>query len=78
MSDHPEVPRIEFNQDGVSLNIEEAVARFRDQLLRWSRIVEHQGDSTFLLHIGMRPCDCDSSLFGLDPNCYLHGEGTLA
>lgn len=29
MSDHPEVPRVEFDDSGYSMNKDEAVARFR-------------------------------------------------
>lgn len=71
MSDSHEVPRVEFNDDGRSMNIDEAVAAFRD-ILR-SKLVT-VSDQRFALSIVMRPCDCDTTLDGRDQHCPLHGD----
>lgn len=70
MSDHPEVPRVTLNDDGESLNIEEAVEAFRKMLLanvgrRWAG---------FAVKVEMRECDCDLDLSGRDDYCPLHGD----
>jgi hypothetical protein len=69
MSDHPEVPRVEFDEDGESMNIEQAVKRFRELLELspgWERNV--------VLKVAIRPCDCDSDIRGRDSFCALHGD----
>jgi hypothetical protein len=77
MSDHPETPRVEFNDDGLSLNIEEAVEEFRRRLLKWKAVVEETGEAvTFEGLFRMRPCDCEESLSGRDEHCPLHGDKT--
>lgn len=74
MSDHPEVPRFTFNDDGESLNLEEAVAKFRRQLESVSALVAKHGVIEHAVIIEARPCDCESSLSGHDPYCPLHGD----
>jgi hypothetical protein len=73
MSDHPEVPRVEFNEDGESMNVKEATARFLRIL---SELEEHacNGEQVYNLRIVVRACDCDYSLTGHDPECVLHGD----
>jgi hypothetical protein len=74
MSDHPEVPRVEFDDDGESMNVEQAVAKFRRLLtdmltdLPGCGVIEHS------IKIEMRPCDCDSDIRGRDSYCPLHGD----
>jgi hypothetical protein len=73
VSDHPEVPRVEMNEDGESMNVEQAVARFRRIL---GELEEHcmNGEQVYSLHIVVRQCDCDSDIRGRDAYCPLHGD----
>jgi hypothetical protein len=73
MSSNPEVPRVEMNEDGESMNIEGAVARFRRIL---AELEEHcpNGEQVYNLHIVVRACDCDSDISGRDDYCPLHGD----
>jgi hypothetical protein len=72
VSDHPEVPRVEMNEDGESMNVEQAVVRFRRIL---AELGEHacNGEQVYNLHIVVRACDCDSDITGRDDYCPLHG-----
>jgi len=73
VSEHPEVPRVEFNFDGESMNVEEAVERFRRLLVSENTKAEgHQW--AFNVHVTLRPCDCDETLSGRDEYCPLHGD----
>lgn len=76
MSDHPEVPRVEFNDNGESLNVEQAVAKFREILRHGKGHYDFgmKGEYHIKLNIVMRPCDCDSALDGRDEYCPLHGD----
>lgn len=74
MSDHPDVPRVEFNSDGMSMNIEEAVDEFRRILLDFAEDQVPIGPVKFRLNIEMRECDCDSDITGRDEGCPLHGD----
>lgn len=75
---HPEVPRVEFDDDGVSMNIEQAVERFRHLLRDGSNTVaEIDGSFEFTVGVKMRPCDCDSDIRGRDESCPLHGNPHL-
>jgi len=76
VSDHPEVPRVEFNFDGESMNVEEAVNRFRRLLTEGAKVVESRGEEVISLQVNMRACDCDYSLDGRDKECALHGDKT--
>jgi len=69
MSDHPEIPRVEFNEDGESMNVEQAVERFRRML-----VTLPHGTSYFKINVEVRPCDCDSDIRGRDDYCPLHGD----
>jgi len=69
VSDHPEVPRVEFNGDGESMNVEQAVERFRQSL-----ITLPHGTTYFKVNVAVRPCDCDSDITGRDAYCVLHGD----
>lgn len=73
MSDHPDVPRVEFDDNGRSMDIEWAVNEFRALLQEKAKLVP-QGDLTFTLTIEMRQCDCDESFTGRDDGCPLHGD----
>jgi hypothetical protein len=76
MSDHPEVPRVEFDESGYSMNKEEAVARFR-RLLETAEermLQKESGWAAFSIKVEIRPCDCDSTLAGHDEYCALHGD----
>lgn len=73
MSDHPEVPRVEFDFDGESMNVEQAVERFRRLLLSENRKADGHQWAVYL-HITLRPCDCETTLSGLDEYCPLHGD----
>lgn len=80
MSDHPEVPRFVINDDGESMNFEQAVAKFRDLLDEIRNDLAGDDSYTVICHtvsLEVYPCDCDQTLDGLDPGCPLHGEGTL-
>ncbi len=77
MSDHPEVPRVEFDGDGESMCVEVAVERFRRLLQQRAQkhLVEREsGWTAFSLKIEIRVCDCDSALNGRDEYCPLHGD----
>lgn len=71
-----ETPRVEFNDDGESMDIDQAVERFRDLL---ETIANDNGDDFTeierILKIVVRPCDCAETLAGRDEFCPLHGEG---
>jgi len=72
-----ETPRVEFNDDGLSMDIDEAVERFRDLL---ETIANDNADGDYteierILKIVVRPCDCAETLAGRDDYCPLHGEG---
>ena len=72
MSDHPEVPRVEFNFDGFSMNVEEAVEAFR-RLIKTEEAKADGFQWAFSVHVTLRPCDCEHSLSGRDDYCVLHG-----
>lgn len=74
MSDQVNLPRVEFNDDGLSMDVEQAVERFRAQVEKWQDIVTGQGESTFHLTVKMRPCDCGETLSGIDEHCPEHGS----
>ena len=76
MSDHPEVPRVEFYGDGHSMNMRSAVSRF-DSILKIQALdmAEAGLDSVeFTVSVTIRACDCDSTLEGRDSYCPLHGD----
>lgn len=77
MSDHPEVPRVSFNDDGESMNLERAVERFREMLEVYAGWAS-RGTQTFALTVEVRPCDCDSTLEGRDEGCPLHGDPSIS
>ena len=64
-----ELPRVEFNDDGESMNVAQAVARFH-RLLTSKPGFEFYTD----LKICVRRCDCPETLDGLDEYCPLHGD----
>lgn len=72
MSDHPDVPRVMFDDDGESMNVEEAVAKFRRYLEDGT--LRHDGRFNLLLQIQVRPCDCEDDISGRDSGCPLHGD----
>lgn len=76
MSDHPEVPRVEFYGDGHSMNIRSAVSRFDAILKMRAAEMAEQGLDTFSFEVAVdiRPCDCDSDIRGRDDYCPLHGD----
>ena len=78
MSDHPEVPRVTFDDDGDSMNIEQAVERFRSRLLDNTAQMNKSGFDNwgFQVEVEIRTCDCDSTLSGRDEYCPLHGDRT--
>jgi hypothetical protein len=59
VSDHPEVPRVVFNDDGESMNVEQAVERFRLFLL-----ADPGNVSTFTVEVEVNPCDCHQDIRG--------------
>lgn len=75
MSDQINLPRVEFNGNGLSMDIDQAVSKFRE-------ILEHgQGHFPFgydsyriKLNVEMRPCDCSETLEGIDEHCPEHGS----
>lgn len=69
MSDHPEVPRVVFNDDGESMNVEQAVERFRLFLL-----ADPGNVSTFTVEVEVNPCDCHQDIRGRSDICPLHGD----
>lgn len=76
MSDHPEVPRVEFYGNGHSMSIRSAVSRF-DAILKIQAadMAEMKLDKVeFTITIEIRPCDCDSDIRGRDSSCPLHGD----
>lgn len=73
MSDHPEVPRVEFNATGDSMNIEQAVDRFRQMLLDGEEKIQDL-EFVFSVQVRIRPCDCDDTFTGRDEYCPLHGD----
>lgn len=73
MSDHPEVPRVEFDDSGYSMNKEEAVERFRHLLDTAEKEMQDGRWSNFDVKVTIRPCDCDSDINGRDKHCPLHG-----
>jgi hypothetical protein len=75
VSDHPEFPRVEFisHQDGMSMNLEEAVDRFREMLKVYASWTP-RGTQDFTLTVQVRPCDCETTLEGRDDHCPLHGD----
>ena len=76
MSDHPEIPRVEFHGDGHSMNVEEAVERFRAMLTDYAEQMTASGFPNwgFALEVELRPCDCEETLEGFDDACPLHGD----
>lgn len=76
MSDHPEVPRVEFNVDGESMNKKEAVERFLRILAELEEHAAVSGQERYSLLIEVRPCDCESDIRGRDVYCPLHGDKT--
>lgn len=74
MSDHPEIPRVEFNLDGEGMNVEQAVARFRRIIAELAEHAAESGQERYSLLIEVRPCDCDSDIRGRDDYCPLHGD----
>ena len=76
MSDHPEVPRVEFFGDGHSMNIRQAVSRFHALLQVRAGEMADAGSShlEWSFKIVLRPCDCDSDIRGRDDYCPLHGD----
>lgn len=78
MSDHPEIPRIMFNDDGESMNFEQAVARFRELLEEMRRDIPEYGVIEHRLTVEMKICDCDQDIRGRSEICPLHGNGTLS
>lgn len=77
MSDHPEVPRVTFSDDGDSMSIEQAVERFREILKATEQVYlqsEQHDKWRFKLQVEIRPCDCDHSFSGRDEYCPLHGD----
>ncbi len=76
MSDHPEVPRVTFDDDGESMSVEGAVERFRRLLKAHEFILQaNEYDKwEFTLTVEMRPCDCDHDINGRDEYCPLHGD----
>jgi len=70
VSDHPEVPRVEFDGDGESMNVEQAVKRFR----KFIADVETGYIGHFTMRVEVRPCDCGSDIRGRDAYCPLHGD----
>jgi len=76
VSDHPEVPRVEFYGDGLSMNVEQAVERFRNLLHIAANDLSEQELETwdFKVDVNVRPCDCDSDIRGRDEYCVLHGD----
>jgi hypothetical protein len=79
MSDHPEVPRIEFYGDGYSMNVEQAVDRFRSMLTDYTKQMNESGLDNwgFSVEVEIRSCDCDSDIRGRDDGCPLHGDPTI-
>lgn len=77
MSDHPEVPRVTFNDDGYSMNVEDAVAAFRRLLRQTATDMAKAGFDNwgFTLEIEIRSCDCGDDIRGRDSGCPLHGDG---
>ena len=73
MSDHPEVPRVEFDFDGESMNVEQAVERFR-RLLQTEEAKAGGHQWAFSVHVTLRPCDCEYDIRGRDEYCPLHGN----
>lgn len=69
MSEHPEVPRVTFDDDGWSMNIEQAVERFREFLT-----ADPGNVSTFTVEVEVRPCDCHHDIRGRSEVCPLHGD----
>ena len=78
MSDHPEIPRIMFNDDGEGMNFEQAVARFRELLEEMRRDLPAYGVIEHSLTVEMKICDCDQDIRGRSEICPLHGNGTLS
>jgi hypothetical protein len=78
VSDHPEVPRVEFYGDGHSMNVEEAVERFRTMLTDYTAQMNESGFDNwgFQVEVEIRACDCDSDIRGRDDYCPLHGDKT--
>ena len=77
MSDHPEVPRVEFHADGHSMNIRQAVSRFQSILLTHAKdyLEDRKLDKfEFTLTVEIRTCDCESDIRGRDDYCPLHGD----
>lgn len=79
MNDHPEVPRVEFYGDGHSMNVEEAVERFRKLLHMASNDIQELSMESwsFNVDVKVRACDCDETLEGRDDHCPLHGNPEL-
>mgnify|MGYP000262132954 CR=1 FL=1 len=69
MSDQIELPRVEFNDDGLSMSVGQALERVQ-RLLTSKPGFEFYQD----LKICVRPCDCSETLDGLDEYCPLHGD----
>lgn len=76
MSDHPEIPRVEFYGDGHSMNIRSAVSRFDSILkIQAADMAEMGLDKVeFAITVEIRPCDCASDIRGRDSFCPLHGD----
>jgi hypothetical protein len=66
-----ESPRVEFDESGYSMSVDEAVEKFRVIL---ESIAKSGEEATFRLGVVVRPCDCDSTLENYDEYCPIHGE----
>lgn len=75
VSDHPETPRVEFNGDGESMNVAQAIDRLRRII---AELAEHTTESwmeeDYNLKITVRSCDCGFDIRGRDEHCVLHGD----
>ena len=77
MSNHSEIPRIEFGSTGVSMNTEQAKVRFEEILRGYEREYLQEGGETDIeinIVLTLRPCDCDQMITGHDDYCPLHGD----
>ena len=69
-----ELPRVEFNDDGLSMSIDQAVDRFRSEIERIAEKLPEWGVTEHSVVAVVRPCDCSETLDGLDEYCPLHGD----
>ena len=75
VSDNPEVPRIEFGSTGVSMNMEQAKARFEEILRGYERDwLQKEDEVEVNIVVTLRPCDCAKDISGRDSGCPLHGD----